>query len=283
MEIALIFNKFREDTTGIYFERALSKLGIQYDHFWTRDILKIPRKYDLYFRVDDSCYDIAMPDDMRPKGLWANDTHLKGTMKGLLMEAKTSDFVFCPLMQGVREFAKHGIKANWVSQGYDPEIHHRLSSPRDYDIGFVGTDGGIPRKFYLQELRERYPNTYIGHAPYLKMGEIYSRSKIGFNYTNQQDMMRSYEIMACGALLLMYLTCDENISQLGYQPQTHFVSFSHPTEMFEKINYYLVHEEERRRIAEAGYQLTVSSHRYIDRMEQMLRLMGVTIAFRYPK
>jgi spore maturation protein CgeB len=276
MKIALIFNKFREDTTGIYFERALTQLGIKYDHFWTRDLAKVERKYDLYFRIDDSSFDSVTPPDMRPKVLWANDTHLKGTMKGLLKEAKNSNFVFCPLMQGVREFAQHGIKATWLSQGCDPEIHRRLSLPRDYAIGFVGTDGGVPRKFYLQELRERYPYSYIGHAPYLKMSEIYSRSKIGFNYTNQQDLMRSYEIMACGALLLMYLTSDENSAQLGYQEGVHFVGFGHPRELFEKIRYYLTHDEERQRIAEAGYQLTVTSHRYVDRMRELFKIIGVS-------
>lgn len=274
MKVAIIFNKFREDTTGIYFERALSSLGIDHDHFWARDMATIKREYDLYFRIDDSYFNIDVPSDLNPKALWANDTHLKGTLKGLLRQAKEYDFIFCPLAQGVREFARRGIKANWTSQGCDPEIHRRLQLVRDYDIGFVGTDGGVPRKFYLQELRERYPNSYIGHAPYLKMSEIYSRSKIGFNYTNQQDMMRSYEIMACGAMLLMYLTNDENISRLGYKENVHYVKFATPKEMFEKIYYYLNHDEERQKIAEAGYQLTLTSHRYVDHLKEMLKMMG---------
>ncbi|MBI1976303.1 MAG: glycosyltransferase family 1 protein [Candidatus Omnitrophica bacterium] len=274
MKIAIIFNKIREDTTGIYFERALSSLGAEYDHFWPRDLALLDKKYDLYFRVDDSHFDIAVPASLKPKALWANDTHIPSTFRKLLREARGYDFVFCPLMQGVRQFARHGIKAIWMSQGCDLQIHKRLNLDRDYDIGFVGTDGGVPRKFILQELRERYPASYIGLAPYLKMSEIYSRSKIGFSYTSQQDMMRSYEIMSCGAFLLMYLTSDENISRLGYREGVHYARFGSLSEMFQKIDYYLRHEEERRAIAEEGYRLTITAHRYEDRMRGMLQAAG---------
>lgn len=282
MKIAVIFNKVREDTTGIYFERALASLGIEYDHFWPRDLARLDKKYDLYLRVDDSHFDIPLPGHLKPKALWANDTHIPSAFGKLLREAEKYDFVFCPLMQGVRQFARYGIKALWMSQGCDPQIHKRLDLERDYDIGFVGTDGGVPRKFILQELRERYPSSSIGLAPYLKMGEIYSRSKIGFSYTSQQDMMRSYEIMSCGALLLMYLTSDENISRLGYREGVHYAKFGKLSEMFQKIDYYLRHEEERRTVAEEGYRFTITAHRYQDRIKAMLEAMGVFPARSFP-
>ncbi len=275
MKIAVIFNKSRADTTGIYFLRAFQMLEIPCDHFWTRDADKIPPGYDLYFRIDDDWYDRDIPDSLRPRALWANDVHMKGSMKNLRKMAPRYDFVFTPSTIGADEFRRGRINAYWMSAGCDPEIHKNLRLPKKWGIGFVGTEGGIPRKFYIQELRERYPQSFIGQAPHTQMSEIYSQAKIGFNLAVRHEcfQMRSYEVLSCGAMLLMHRMADESTERLGYKSGVHYVEFTSPGQMFDSIDYYLKHDEEREKIAKTGHEFTVSKHRYVDRVKEMLEIM----------
>jgi len=277
MRIAIFFNKYREDTAGIYFERALTSLGISHDHFWARDAVQVDRVYDLYLRIEDSYFKDELPQDMKPKAYWASDTHLPKSFQEIVRITRGYDYVFCTGRRGMADLQKQSIPAQWVSYACDPEIHKRLDMPKIYDVGYVGTDGGCPRKFYLQELRERYPSSFIGQASYLEMSRIYSQSKIGFSFAIRHEhfTMRSFEIPACGAMLLMHRLKDDSAEQLGYIPGKHFVQFEGPDDLFGKIDYYLSHEEERARIAEEGHQFTIQNHTYTHRMQGMLKHMGL--------
>jgi spore maturation protein CgeB len=200
-------------------------------------------------------------------------------MKKLLRGARRYDLVVCAMKRGTELLNAAGIPAEWVHGGAcDPEIHKRLEAERTYDIGFVGTDGGTPRKFYLQALRERYPKSYLWLAPHERMHTIYSRAKIGFNYCPTQDTltMRCFEIMACGALLMLNDVPGNTHEAMGMRPGTHFVSYRSPSELVSLIDYYLAHEEERRRLAEAGYRETLAHHTYVHR----IRRLGAIIARR---
>ena len=93
--------------------------------------------------------------------------------------------------------------------------------------------------------------------------------------------MRCFEIMACGALLLLNEVPGNTHRELGMIPGTHFVLYRHPKELFERINYFLSHEEERQRIAEAGYQETLARHTYLHRVHRMGELIARRLGGRY--
>jgi spore maturation protein CgeB len=181
------------------------------------------------------------------------------------------------MKEGVESLKRAGADVVWIPGGCcDPEIHKRLDLERDLDIGFVGTDGGVPRKFYLQELRERYPNSYIGHADYREISDIYSRSKIGFSYAIRRETltMRSLEIMACGALCLANPPKDDTLEVLDLQDHQHLVLYHSPRELFQLIDYYLAHPQERTVIAEQGYKAAVGRHTYRHQLAQMLEVLA---------
>lgn len=278
MRVAIVYNLSRPETMGIYFKRALEQLGIMCDHYWTKDADRIPPGYDLYLRIDDDWYERDLPDRLKPKALWANDVHMPNSSKHLLRIAPRYDYVFIPRTIDEGKFRRKGINTFWMSQGCDPEIHKRLDLPKKYDIAFVGTEGGIPRKFYLQELREHYPSSFIGQAPHTKMSEIYSQAKIGFQLAVRHECfaMRGYEILSCGAMLLMHRMADESTQRLGYRNGIHYVEFTSPDQMFNLIDYYLAHDQERDEIARTGHEFTVRNHRYVDRVREMLRILGIS-------
>lgn len=275
MRAAIIFDKRREDTMGIYFENALAATAHQYKHFWLKDALRISPEFDIYLRIDDGDYEYDLPDKLRPSVFWVSDTHLENSLKAIIKQAGRYDYVFCAMKDGLDALKKKGIDAHWSAAACDPGIHKKLNLEKRFDIGYVGNDGGIPRKFYLQEIRERYPNNFLGTAHYLKIGEIYSASKIGFNHIRPGESitMRCMEIMSCGAMLLVNRIKDGSAEDLGYKDGESLVYYDTPAQLFELIDYYLQHNEERERITEAGYKLTVSKHTYKHRLEEILSVV----------
>ena len=286
MRIAIIFDKTRADTTGIYIERALRALGHDVVHASNQESRELNDEFDLYFKIDDGNYTDTVPERLRPRIYWVSDTHLPKPLRALRRITPTYDLAFVAMREGTRELQAAGAAAVWAYGGAcDPEIHRRLNLPKRYDIGFVGTDGGIPRKFYLQALRERYPQSFIGGAAHTRMSEIYSQSRIGFNYAlaGETLTMRAFEIMACGTMLLMNGVTDEAQDLLGLIPGRDLVLYRSPAELFERADYYLAHEQERESIAANGYRLTVEHHTYVHRTRFMLETAIERLRARYPR
>jgi len=183
------------------------------------------------------------------------------------------------MKQGIVDLKRKGIKALWSPAACDAELHKRLDVAKALDIGYVGNDGGIPRKFYLQEIRERYPSSFLGIAEYTKMSEIYSKSRIGFNYIRPKESitMRCMEIASCGALVLVNKISDGSAEELGFKDRESLVYYNSPKELFNLIDYYLAHDDKREAIAGRGHELVVSNHTYRHRLEEMLKIIGTSL------
>ncbi|MBI4431689.1 MAG: glycosyltransferase family 1 protein [Candidatus Omnitrophica bacterium] len=95
--------------------------------------------------------------------------------------------------------------------------------------------------------------------------------------------MRNYEILSCGAMLLMHRMVDESTERLGYKNGVHYVEFTSPEQMFELIRYYLTHDEEREKIAKAGHEFTIKHHKYSDRVREMLNIMQPALKMSLPR
>lgn len=269
MRLALIFDRHRPDTTGGYFERACRQLGLESDHWWLRDAEHIPDDYDLYLRIDHGDdYLRRLPERLRPVVFYAIDTHLAHTWKKVRATATWYDLVCCTQ----RAAAQRLPKAVWVPLACDAELHGPTGEPVVWDLAFVGTEGGMPRKFYLQALRERYPNSRIGAAEHTAIGSIYSRSRIGINYAIADDVnMRVFEVLAAGTLLVTNALPGGEFDALGLQDRRHVALYRTPRELLEALEYFLAHEEERIRVARAGRQVVLERHTYRHRLQQLLK------------
>jgi hypothetical protein len=81
--------------------------------------------------------------------------------------------------------------------------------------------------------------------------------------------MRTFEIPACGAFMLAERT-DEHVALFREGHEAAF--FGSPAELLDKVQYYLAHGEERRRIAAGGYaRITSGGHTYRDRLSELMR------------
>ena len=276
MKIALFYNK-SPGTVGEYFHRALLSLGEQVDHYSIAGMTDPPSGYDVFLRVDHGDYATDLPRSLKPKAFYAVDTHLHRSWDSIRRLAEGYDLLLCAQQLAARCLPR----AVWVPLGCDPEIHGQGAdgttsnggNPLKYDLAFVGNDGGIPRKFLLQEMRERYPNSFIGRAPHTQMREIYGQAKLGFHYIEctsplkDHVSMRVYEVLASGSLLLANALAPGAFESVGLKDGEHLTVYRNPKELFERVDHYLSHEEERRRIAAAGSAAVLRHHTYRQRAE----------------
>ncbi|MFF2456768.1 glycosyltransferase [Peribacillus simplex] len=81
---------------------------------------------------------------------------------------------------------------------------------------------------------------------------------------------RTFEISACSAFQLSDIRQElKRYYEIGKEIET----YTSPSELTEKIDYYLNHDEERNAIAQRGYIQTLKSHTYEKRLVTLLKLI----------
>lgn len=184
----------------------------------------------------------------------------------------------------------------WIPFGYEPTIHflELPKSPEEAerwasDVVFIGGCDRDRAPFFttltkLSDVRVCLYGGYWDRYPELRrfwhgfaLGRDYrlalGGSKIAPCLVRRDNrdghVMRTFEIPACGAFLLAERT-EEHLEL--FQEGKEIACFSSPEELADKVRYYLSHDEERQRIAEAGYKkVTRGQHTYQDRLEQILQ------------
>ena len=166
----------------------------------------------------------------------------------------------------------------WTPQ--DPRIYYNANLVRDINVSFTGCPDYPDRKMYLQDLpiyiTGGRKNAYKDINDY---ANILQRSKIVLNFSRSVDGYpqlkgRVFEVMSCGAML-MESSNDINWIDRWYIPDLHYVSFSNVTELKEKIQYYLVHEEDRVRIAQNGCRKTLECYNNVTWWMRVFQEAGV--------
>ena len=86
---------------------------------------------------------------------------------------------------------------------------------------------------------------------------------------------RIFEVSACGGFVMTGKS-DDDISEY-YVPGKEIVVFDNPADLIEKCRYYLSHDEERDKIAKAGYERTLRDHTYDKRFAEIFRALQLEI------
>ncbi len=90
-------------------------------------------------------------------------------------------------------------------------------------------------------------------------------------HQREQIKGRNFEIPGCGGFLITG-SADNLIDY--YKDGEELVIFKDNKDMIEKIKYYLVHENEREKIANAGYERTLKDHTYEKRFNEIFKIIG---------
>ena len=85
--------------------------------------------------------------------------------------------------------------------------------------------------------------------------------------------MRVFEGMAAGALMVTDAIRRNGLEDL-FTPGEHLVTYASEAELFERLDYYLAHEPERRAIAERGRALVLRRDTYEQRARQLTQTLA---------
>lgn len=120
--------------------------------------------------------------------------------------------------------------------------------------------------FSLPNLRNHGTTDY-----YAEMPRVFKKSRINLNISLRSIKsgipLRAFDIMGAGGFLLSNYQEDflEN-----FTPGVDFEYYESESDLLQKLDYYLSHEEERAAVAKNGHDKVASAHTYRDRVREML-------------
>lgn len=153
---------------------------------------------------------------------------------------------------------------------WDKEREYWLKNLTDFDLGIWGNyywathckNKLLVHKWRGKEVYER-EQTVVLNACKISLNILRIQNKGSHN-------MRTFELPACGVFVLSERSPE--IEQF-FEKDKEIVLFSSPQELQDKIRYYLKHQAERERIAQAGQQRCIlSGYSYLERAKSMLKI-----------
>jgi len=151
----------------------------------------------------------------------------------------------------------------------DENLFRPRGEPRDIEASFIGSTGSYRdiRRPFLDQIEEHGipllrtggQLTPIGLEEY---AQIMRRSKISINFSQSlpgthQLKARVFEILFSESLLM---EPENPETPQFFQPMVDYVSFTSKEDLAEKVSYFLIHEDERLKIAKSGYRRATSKY-----------------------
>lgn len=209
-----------------------------------------------------------------PMAYWASDTHIQtptaDSYPYRMNMAKAADYAFVAQKRGLEQMEGDGV-ANpiWLPHAVEPLAYPKIErAAKRYDICFVGHINTTNREDALDRLFREFPNFYYGQQLFENAAQKFCESKIVFNIAMTDDInMRNFEAMGTGSFLLTnWIPTIEEFFQDG----KHLALYHSEEEMIDKAKYYLSHDAEREKIAQAGYEEVMAKHTILHRVMKML-------------
>lgn len=204
--------------------------------------------------------------------------------------------IVTPNVPFISQFKKRGLPTEYLALGFEKSILSRLKHrPKQYNTVFIGGFSAHHRQgnqlletvtkttpidcwgYGVENLEQNSPilDRYHGPAWGMEMFNILYNAKIAVNRHvdvagRYAGNMRLYEATGVGTLLITDLKDNlHELFEIGKEVET----YESPEELVDKINYYLTHDTERRKIAAAGQTRTLKDHTYTVRMKQLDTLL----------
>lgn len=183
------------------------------------------------------------------------------------------------------------VKLHYLPFAANHEFFKPLNLKKDIDIIFVGSlaSGPNTNKSIIFSALKEFKVTLVG--PNIKvyarasqhprwnfidkfifseeLNELYNRSKIvlAFHHTQLKSdpSPRTFNAAACKAFQISEFKPNTNKLFNG-----NIVEFHSPSDLQDKVAYYLTHEEERQKHAEACYPIAIQNHTYVARAKTVL-------------
>lgn len=291
-KIALIWGNHYNDklahTHHTFYEISLKDMGIQFDRFsWTDWQTHMRPEYDLYFFIDFNpiLYQLHKYPQFHPRCFYFWDSfHFPLTYVAQVTEMfDRSYFAELITSQGLQNLGYTTV--HWLPPAFYPGIYRPIPEiEKNLDFSFIGqpdsvvTRKGKTRKDFFEELSNKYPKSIVEQSVYGDdVNKIYNHSRILIDKTIWGNIgTRIFEIIGSGGFALINKCKFQNgIDKLAID-NVHYVSYDDSwSDCVSKIDYYLEHEDERKKIAQAGHKHFLANHTYKHRLEQIFKDFGL--------
>lgn len=274
----------RNDGCSLYSTLALRELGHEVLH-----LIPDPKRlsgvgsFDLSLWCDWGADALKGVLDYEPllyltseyRACWLSDTHLgyENRLEIAKQFQGSKAFAFCMQKRAVEEFKRDGVEAIWLPHAFEPLAYPKRNMVKKYDVCFVGHINSTKRLDFLDSMFKEFPNFWFGQALFEAAAEKFSQSKVVLNPPIKDDLnMRVFETLGTGSFLLT-----EDIPSIHdfFDDGKHLVLYKTLDEAIEKAKYYIEHDDEREKIAKAGYEEVIDKHTYKHRIQAMLSAMGI--------
>lgn len=263
----------RNDGNPLYMWNAFKQAGVESGHLIPYgDVTKFGT-WDLHFEADwgeDALQGVLPYEPIpipRPSAFWHSDTHLGYEWR--LAKAKRTDFNFVCQKKAVEDFKRDGVQnVFYMPHAVEPAAYPAIAALKKYDLGFVGHINSENRIEALDRMFREFPKFFYGQRRFEEAAEAYSQSRIVFNISINNDLnMRTFEGMSTKSFMLT--SWNEEVASV-FEDGKHLVLYRSIDEAVEKAKYYLAHEDEREKIAQAGFQEVRAKHTFVHRAKQVL-------------
>jgi spore maturation protein CgeB len=221
-----------------------------------------------------------------PTAYWAIDSHINLDFQRNI--ASDFDCVFVAQKDYTDSFRQVADHVSWLPLAVDPETHRRFTVDKQFDIGYVGSfydperlaehsklaafwfsqTAFKERMRLLKHLSAKYNLVVSNNAWGENQAKVYNLCKIGFNHSIGGDLnLRVFEVMSSGTMLLTD-RIGNGLTEL-FEDREHLVTYT-AGDLDDLVDYYLVNESDREKIADQGQQIVRKKHTYEVRMKQML-------------
>ena len=195
-----------------------------------------------------------------------------GSYLGHEVTAHNYDGVVTSDKQTVKKYERLGVYSLWFPYWADTKLFFPGDTRKPFDVVTVMT----PRTNRITTMKKlersfmfRYSNGLGRHG--MEAANHYRSGSLVFNKSNYGEItMRVPEAMACGALLLTdHIHAETGLYDL-FEPGKEIVTYRSDAELFDKIDFYISNEFERRKIAECGTKKVLEFHTQSTRTEALL-------------
>jgi hypothetical protein len=253
---------------------------------------------------------LTIPDDGGKKVYIVSDAHLDDGYR--FEKAKQFDYVFFNQKHYIEENKTYLLRPGNMDKsrlkGYDlgeylphaaePDVFYNFNKgdmaiTKKYDLCFIGhmqeyergNGLGLSRIDVLDHMFKAIPNFYFGSRNpgypdknmFRDAAKKFCESKIVFNVSIGNDVnMRLWETLSTGSFLLTNDIPElKNIEDYGLKAGIHYVAYNSLEDAVKKAKYYIEHDEEREKIAEAGYNQFLKTGTYETRVKEIFDKIGV--------
>jgi glycosyltransferase involved in cell wall biosynthesis len=271
---------FRE---SLNLHRSLSKIegieskvwGLNYPEFNT-PFSEIEKWADVIFIIENytsnwmPINEIAKSSKL--KIFWSIDSHCVLSQHQNLCQLLKIDILLSSTESYLPCYKDLVKKSYWFPNSYPDDLMSPMDIEKKIDVGFCGNV--LNRGHVIDSL-----NKYGIKKDVFVIGDDMVKSinsyKIHLNHNISDDInYRTFETLGCKTFLLTNYTPGlEKLFEIGKE----LVIYESLEDLDHKVKYYLENEQERNKIAEAGYNRVKSDHTYFERSKKLIEIINENI------